>query len=293
VFSRLNEAIPAGPGSSKHKEESEWVSERTHIWGDALISAYSMLKAGRSDYFYYVGPTFTVLFQSAVGDNPPTALLSQSTKNLRERLSTEGVVFSMPLLAPGSEKVAIEDMEEQRRRMHELQELGRASDIRVRTTTGLSFTDGGIDSMLLFKGSINQKGLFDFLLNRRHDKDVPLLVSPAPFLHATAAALKFTNKNNHVVSGRGGDARDAEANRYTLEVEGTILPSALRMLADSIALTQDRFLVEMRTDAKTLAFNGGLATEGQVGAPGQRAIVIRGLWEDARFAVTTGNVAQL
>ncbi|KAJ1474149.1 hypothetical protein T484DRAFT_1971279 [Baffinella frigidus] len=175
-------------------------------------------------------------------------------------------------------------MEEQRRRMHELQELGRASDIRVRTTTGLSFTDGGIDSMLLFKGSINQKGLFDFLLNRRHDKDVPLLVSPAPFLHATAAALKFTNKNNHVVSGRGGDARDAEANRYTLEVG---------MLADSIALTQDRFLVEMRTDAKTLAFNGGLATEGQVGAPGQRAIVIRGLWEDARFAVTTGNVAQL
>ena len=101
---------------------------------------------------------------------------------------------------------------------------------------------------------ISVKGLFDFLLNRKHDKDVPLLVSSAPFLHATATPLKFTNRTTTAVSAMAGRTHsrasaNAEPTRYVLEVEGIILPSAMRTLADALSQTHERFKVEARTGA--------------------------------------------
>jgi hypothetical protein len=103
VFARLNGAIPTGPAGSRGQADAEWVADRMHVWSDALISAYSALKSGQSDYFYYIGSPFTVLFQAAAGDNPPFALLSQSTANLRKTLAEGGIAFSMPLVAAGQD----------------------------------------------------------------------------------------------------------------------------------------------------------------------------------------------
>ncbi|KAM4710840.1 protein downstream neighbor of son homolog [Anableps anableps] len=69
-------------------------------WSVSLSSLYSLLKAGLCPYFYVCSYQFTVLFKAAgfAGSDCITALISPTTRGLREAMKTEGVEFSVPLL---------------------------------------------------------------------------------------------------------------------------------------------------------------------------------------------------
>uniref|UniRef100_A0A3B5MZJ1 Uncharacterized protein n=1 Tax=Xiphophorus couchianus TaxID=32473 RepID=A0A3B5MZJ1_9TELE len=66
----------------------------------SLSSLYSLLKVGLCPYFYVCSYQFTVLFKAAglAGSDCITALISPTTRGLREAMKAEGVEFSLPLL---------------------------------------------------------------------------------------------------------------------------------------------------------------------------------------------------
>ncbi|KAI2668811.1 hypothetical protein H4Q32_005620 [Labeo rohita] len=69
-------------------------------WSVSLTSLYSLLKARLCPYFYLCSYQFTVLFRAAglSGANGISALLSPTTRGLREAMKAEGIEFSLPLL---------------------------------------------------------------------------------------------------------------------------------------------------------------------------------------------------
>ncbi|XP_051561313.1 protein downstream neighbor of son homolog [Myxocyprinus asiaticus] len=69
-------------------------------WSVSLTSLYSLLKARLCPYFYLCSYQFTVLFRAAglSGAKGITALLSPTTRGLREAMKAEGIEFSLPLL---------------------------------------------------------------------------------------------------------------------------------------------------------------------------------------------------
>ncbi|KAI4885651.1 hypothetical protein NFI96_027540, partial [Prochilodus magdalenae] len=69
-------------------------------WSVSLTSLYSLLKARLCPYFYVCSYQFTVLFRAAglSGTKGITALLSPTTRGLREAMKTDGIEFSLPLL---------------------------------------------------------------------------------------------------------------------------------------------------------------------------------------------------
>lgn len=48
----------------------------------------------------------------------------------------------------------------------------------------------------LLQGHEDVHGLFDFLQSRPHDKDVPQLLSPSPFLHASLKQLRVKDSRS-------------------------------------------------------------------------------------------------
>ncbi|XP_006822883.1 protein downstream neighbor of Son-like, partial [Saccoglossus kowalevskii] len=66
---------------------------------ESFHSVFHMLRSKCCPYFYICGCQFTVLFRAAgVGGNPQiSALISPTTRGLREALKSEGIDFKMPL----------------------------------------------------------------------------------------------------------------------------------------------------------------------------------------------------
>uniref|UniRef100_A0A3B1JYK9 DNA replication fork stabilization factor DONSON n=1 Tax=Astyanax mexicanus TaxID=7994 RepID=A0A3B1JYK9_ASTMX len=69
-------------------------------WSGSLTSLYSLLKARLCPYFYVCSYQFTVLFRGAglSGAKGITALLTPTTRGLREAMKADGIEFSLPLL---------------------------------------------------------------------------------------------------------------------------------------------------------------------------------------------------
>ncbi|XP_056157465.1 protein downstream neighbor of son homolog [Lampris incognitus] len=69
-------------------------------WSVSLSSLYSLLKAKLCPYFYLCSYQFTVLFRAAGlnGSSSITALLSPSTRGLREAMKAAGIEFTLPLV---------------------------------------------------------------------------------------------------------------------------------------------------------------------------------------------------
>lgn len=72
-------------------------------WSLSFSSLYNLLRAKLCPYFYFCTYQFTVLFRAAgiAGSDVPTAVISPTTRGLREAMKDEGITFSMPLLEDG------------------------------------------------------------------------------------------------------------------------------------------------------------------------------------------------
>ncbi|NXX11268.1 DONS protein, partial [Podargus strigoides] len=69
-------------------------------WSVSFTSLYNLLKAKLCPYFYVCTYQFTVLFRAAglAGSDIITAVISPTTRGLREAMRNEGIEFSLPLV---------------------------------------------------------------------------------------------------------------------------------------------------------------------------------------------------
>ncbi|XP_037846745.1 protein downstream neighbor of Son isoform X2 [Chlorocebus sabaeus] len=85
---------------------SPWSNDATlqHVlmsdWSVSFTSLYNLLKTKLCPYFYVCTYQFTVLFRAAglAGSDLITALISPTTRGLREAMRNEGIEFSLPLI---------------------------------------------------------------------------------------------------------------------------------------------------------------------------------------------------
>uniref|UniRef100_A0A2K6UV51 Uncharacterized protein n=1 Tax=Saimiri boliviensis boliviensis TaxID=39432 RepID=A0A2K6UV51_SAIBB len=192
---------------------SPWSNDTTlqHVlmsdWSVSFTSLYNLLKTKLCPYFYVCTYQFTVLFRAAglAGNDLITALISPTTRGLREAMRNEGNVgfaFAISLIVIFS-----------RKEKHEVQ------------------MDHRPESVVLVKG-INTFTLLNFLINCKSLVATsgpqaglpPTLLSPVAFRGATMQMLKARSVNVKT------QALSGYRDQFSLEITGPIMPHCLHSL---------------------------------------------------------------
>ncbi|KAF3706404.1 Protein downstream neighbor of son -like protein [Channa argus] len=117
LFPRINAERSFTGKSTPWAQDTTLQQSLMSEWSISLSSLYSLLKARLCPYFYLCSYQFTVLFRAAGigGSSRITALISPTTRGLREAMKAEGIEFSLPLV-------------EERRRSKDQQYLTQGED---------------------------------------------------------------------------------------------------------------------------------------------------------------------
>ncbi|PNW85675.1 hypothetical protein CHLRE_03g197600v5 [Chlamydomonas reinhardtii] len=195
---------------------------RLAAWRNALHSLYSSYRSGTCELFYVVNPApkgpYAALFaaKGIRGCKEVCAVVSQSTRLLRNRLSAGGVPFTMPLheqqqpaAAPGGDMAASAAKAEEQAD-GDLCDENPQNNAPAAQVLGTGVADNSRQSLLLMRGPRAVHGLYDFLLNdtgypglgksgstgvglapgasaaaaaaaQEDVADLPMLLAPAPF----------------------------------------------------------------------------------------------------------------
>nr|CAG4649496.1 EOG090X09DI [Scapholeberis mucronata]SVE93736.1 EOG090X09DI [Scapholeberis mucronata] len=220
-------------------------------WCESFRSLFGLLRARQCPFFYVCTHQFTVLFRAAGigGVAEIHALLTPTTRGLREILRKEDISFSMPLkknqdqTTPVNEDSEIKGSDDAVGEIDPDEEDGEDDDEDWINDIGLHsnlrskleaerLQDGGqgtsqgtyADSLLLIEG-VETQGLFNWLLNSKLCLSStgplagipPTLFSPVAFHQATLRPLK----------ARQGFLKQDGENLYSIEVQGPILPHSM------------------------------------------------------------------
>ncbi|KAM3850281.1 protein downstream neighbor of son homolog [Diretmus argenteus] len=100
LFPRINAERNFSGKSCPWAQDAALQQSLLSEWSVSLSSLYSLLKAKLCPYFYICSYQFTVLFRAAglAGSSSITALLSPTTRGLREAIKAEGIEFTLPLV---------------------------------------------------------------------------------------------------------------------------------------------------------------------------------------------------
>ncbi|CAL8301625.1 unnamed protein product [Gadus morhua 'NCC'] len=100
LFPRINAERSFSGKSTPWAQDPVLQQSLMSEWSASLSSLYSLLKARLCPYFYLCSYQFTVLFRAAglSGADSITALLSPTTRGLREAMRAEGIEFTLPLV---------------------------------------------------------------------------------------------------------------------------------------------------------------------------------------------------
>ncbi|CAH2219236.1 downstream neighbor of SON [Pelobates cultripes] len=257
-------------------------------WALSFTSLYNLLKAKLCPYFYLCTYQFTVLFRAAglAGSDVITAIMSPSTRGLREAMKNEGIEFSLPLVEdesnrkqnnsepssqqddqePDSLKTGDESCDsEEDESFSWLEEMGvedqikkpDAISIKLRKEKNEVKLDHKPESVVLVKGS-NTFTLLNFLINCKSLVAAagpqaglpPTLLSPIAFRGATMQTLKTRSINvkTQVLSGY--------KDQFSLEISGPIMPHSLHSLTVLLKSSQKgSFSSGLYTHEPTAVFN--------------------------------------
>ncbi|XP_029113656.1 protein downstream neighbor of son homolog isoform X2 [Scleropages formosus] len=263
-------------------------------WSLSVTSLYSLVRAHLCPFFYLCSYQFTVLFRATgvSGTRAISAVLSPTTRGLREALRAEGIEFTLPLL-------------ERRRKSRELRRTGRLEEEEVRSEGGEEPRAGaeGCDeeeddeddtfswleemgvqdkikrpdsiavklhkehsevrvdrrpeSALLVQGS-GTFTLLNFLINC---KGLVAAAGPQAGLPPTLLApVAFRGATLHTLKARSIRAKTRVRSGYTdvcsLEVTGPVMPHALHSLTRLLRSAQGgRFSVGLYPHEATAVFN--------------------------------------
>lgn len=100
LFPRINAERSFTGKSAPWSQDCSLQQSLMSEWSVSLSSLYSLLKAKLCPYFYVCSYQFTVLFRAAglSGSSYITALISPTTRGLREAMKADGIEFSLPLV---------------------------------------------------------------------------------------------------------------------------------------------------------------------------------------------------
>ncbi|CAH6792564.1 Donson [Phodopus roborovskii] len=187
-------------------------------WSVSLTSLYNLLRTKLCPFFYVCTYQFTVLFRAAglAGSDVITALISPTTRGLREAMKNEGIDFSLPLLEESGHKRKVragnQECEEQAASDEDeeesfswLEEIGVQDQIRKPDLNSIKLLrekhevqmDHRPESVVLVKG-LNTFTLLNFLINCKSLVATsgaqaglpPTLLSPVAFRGASMHMLK-------------------------------------------------------------------------------------------------------
>nr|KAF6268890.1 DNA replication fork stabilization factor DONSON [Pipistrellus kuhlii] len=265
---------------------SPWSNDESlqHIlmsdWSVSFTSLYNLLKTKLCPYFYVCTYQFTILFRAAglAGNDVITALISPTTRGIREAMKNEGIEFSLPLVtesghekkkAPGTsvgpgEEQAVSD-EDEEESFSWLEEIGVQDKIKKPDILSIKLRkekhevqmDHRPESVVLVKGA-NTFTLLNFLINCKSLIAAsgpqaglpPTLLSPIAFRGATMQMLKARSVNvkKQCVSGY--------KDQFSLEITGPIMPHSLHSVTMLLRSSQSgSFSAGLYTHEPTAVFN--------------------------------------
>ncbi|GAA6225946.1 protein downstream neighbor of Son [Lates japonicus] len=139
LFPRINAERSFTGKSTPWAQDTSLQQSLMSEWSVSLSSLYSLLKAKLCPYFYLCSYQFTVLFKAAglSGSSTITALISPTTRGLREAMKAEGIEFSLPLVEERKKSKDQQNLtvhqgeeEEEEKRADECSELKEGVDCR-------------------------------------------------------------------------------------------------------------------------------------------------------------------
>uniref|UniRef100_A0A8C5Y2M3 Downstream neighbor of SON n=1 Tax=Microcebus murinus TaxID=30608 RepID=A0A8C5Y2M3_MICMU len=235
-------------------------------WSVSFTSLYNLLKTKLCPYFYVCTYQFTVLLRAAglAGSDVITALVSPTTRGLREAMKNEGIEFSLPLvkengrkkrtsgasLGYGEEQVISDEDEEES--FSWLEEMGvkiklktRHTSIKLRKEKHEVQMDHRPESVVLVKGintfTLSQAGL------------PPTLLAPTAFRGATMQMLKARSVNVKT------QALSGYKDQFSLEITGPVMPHFLHSVTMLLKSSQSgSFCVGLYPHDPTAFANCGL-----------------------------------
>lgn len=248
-------------------------------WSVSFTSLYNLLKTKLCPYFYVCTYQFTVLFRAAglAGNDVITALISPTTRGIREAMKNEGIEFSLPLVKENGhkkkvsgtslghgEEQAISD-EDEEESFSWLEEMGVQDKIKKPDILSIKLRkekhevqmDHRPESVVLVKGT-NTFTLLNFLINCKSLVATsgpqaglpPTLLSPIAFRGATMQMLKARSINVKA------QALSEYKDQFSLEITGPIMPHCLHSMTMLLRSSQrGSFSAGLYTHEPTVIFN--------------------------------------
>uniref|UniRef100_A0A8C6Z3G9 Downstream neighbor of SON n=1 Tax=Nothoprocta perdicaria TaxID=30464 RepID=A0A8C6Z3G9_NOTPE len=191
-------------------------------WSVSFTSLYNLLRARLCPYFYVCTCQFTVLFRAAglAGSEVVTAVISPTTRGLREAMRSEGIEFSLPWVEESRvrkkvkaactsviprEPAPSDDDDDDEESFSWLEEMGVQDKVKKPDTISIKIrkeknevqVDHRPESVAVVKGT-NTFTLLNFLINCKSLVAAagpqaglpPTLLSPVAFRGATMQTLK-------------------------------------------------------------------------------------------------------
>ncbi|KAH8310512.1 hypothetical protein KR044_001727 [Drosophila immigrans] len=254
-------------------------------WDYSFRGLFQLLRARQCPYFYLCANSFTVLFRAAGCDGRAEmhALVTPSTRGMRNALRQEGIEYSMPLKKDvngggslnGSlteeqanetkpkavevkEEVAKEDEDDDDDDWLESlgvdeRELRRIQTTHARKLQAAEMSEDFSDNSLLLIEGVECQGLFSYLLNAKSTiTSVGRLAGVPPTLLSSVAFPKATMQ--HLVP-RSKKVRLDGVDYHSIDIKGLLLPTFLPSVAALLCETRQMFSATLASSLNTLAFS--------------------------------------
>ncbi|XP_065597791.1 protein downstream neighbor of Son [Cyrtonyx montezumae] len=265
-------------------------------WSVSFTSLYNLLKAKLCPYFYVCTYQFTVLFRAAglAGSDVITAVISPTTRGLREAMRNEGIEFSLPFVEESRSKKQKNSEGNLETEVAEQPEVGRSPEdgeeaapsdddddgfswleemgvqdkvkkpdaisIKLRKEKHEVQVDHRPESLTVVKGT-NTFTLLNFLINC---KSLVAVAGPQAGLPPTLLSpVAFRGGTMQTLKARSMNAkarvRLAYEDIFSLEIVGPVLPHSLHLLTVLLQSAQHgAFSAVLYTHEPTAVFNTNL-----------------------------------
>ncbi|XP_014228472.1 protein downstream neighbor of son homolog [Trichogramma pretiosum] len=244
-------------------------------WRDSFRSLFHLLRVRQCPFFYVCGSSFTALFRAAgiCGISEVQALMTPTTRGLRESMESQEIEFTMPLKTKTKKtplSILVDDDDDDDDNLEQLDIEGNDEwmksigfdeaerrKINFSQSKVANRSEADIDSKhesLIFATGVEATGLFNFLINCKTIITCsgpfagipPTLLSPVAFNSATLRPL--TVRESTVTNGLD--------KYHSLELSGPILPFVLPSLCSLMATDQmEKFSITYKQELNTVAFS--------------------------------------
>ncbi|XP_041066954.1 protein downstream neighbor of son homolog [Carcharodon carcharias] len=301
LFPRIGAERKMAGKNSPWSQDVELQQVLMSEWSLSFSSLYNLLRAKLCPFFYFCTYQFTVLFRApgVAGSGVLTAVISPTTRGLREAMKNEGITFSLPLLEDGKNgKKKVNETADVERDTLGFETQEASSDIHKEQAGSSDDDDGGFSWLkeMGVQDKIKKPDSVSIKLRKEHNvvrmDHKPESAALVKGLH-TFTLLNFLINNKSIVAGSGPQAglpptllapvafrgatmqtlkarsinvrtqnHSGMMESHSLEITGPIMPHSLHSLTLMLKSAQKgRFTASFLTHEPTSVFNVALKME--------------------------------